>query len=199
MLTLVTLADPAAVPAAALAAAVEIALAHDERCRSRHVAMRSDGTAVALMLPRGTVLRDGTLLAASDGRLAVVRAAPQAVLRVAAASPPDLLRVVYHLANRHVPMQLGADHVLIEPDPVLARLAASLGATVTAATCKFEPESGAYHGHAHADGPDEAVSAAGAAGGGHAHDLDPEDAAAGRIGEQLSIEAHARRAGAGPA
>jgi urease accessory protein len=167
---------------------IELVLTQDERARSRHVTTLADGTAVALLLPRGTVLRDGMLLSAEDGRQAVVRAAPQPVLRVSAASPLQLLRAVYHLANRHVPMQIAADHALIEPDPVLQRLAQALGATVESIMAPFEPEPGAYQGHGHAD-----IGA-----GDHAaHGLDAADASAGRIGESLSIAAHARRAGAG--
>jgi urease accessory protein len=170
---------------------VELVLTRDERARSRHVAVLADGTAVALLLPRGTVLTDGTLLSAEDGRLAVVRAAAQPVLRISAASPLQLLRTVYHLANRHVPMQIGADHALIEPDPVLRRLAQALGATIESVIVPFEPEAGAYQGQGHVhDGSGDPPANA-------THGLDAEDASAGRIGEMLSIAAHARRAGAG--
>jgi len=191
-------------------ATLELPLAHDERARSRHVTTLPDGTPIVLLLPRGTALTDGTVLAADDGTRAVVRAAAEPVLCVAATTPQALVRVVYHLANRHVPMQLAADHVLIEPDPVLARLAQALGATVESQHRPFEPEPGAYQGHGqpghgrHGDPVGQGGHAAGqAAAHPHSHGdggaTAELDAAAGRIGEQLSIEAHARpRAPAAP-
>jgi urease accessory protein len=158
------------------AAARTVCLSYDERARSRLAAVCDDGTALAVLLPRGTVLRDGMLLEADDGSLVRVVAAGQPVARITAADPLALLRAVYHLANRHVPAQLAPDHVLIERDPVLERLLASLGATVEPVTCPFDPEPGAYAGHAHA---------------GHGHD--ERDPASASLGEQLSLEAHRER------
>lgn len=156
--------------------AVRLRLTHEERARSRLATVVADGTAVAVLLPRGTVLCDGAVLEGEDGALAVVEAAPQPVLRVTAESPLALLRVVYHLANRHVAAQLAADAVLIEPDPVLERMLLALGARVERMEAPFEPEVGAYHAH-----------------GAHAHGVDAEDAAAGAVGEALSIAAHRRQ------
>jgi urease accessory protein len=159
--------------------ALRLALTHEERARSRLAAMLPDGTAVALRLPRGTLLRDGALLQSEDGALLLVEAAAQPLTRISAESPLALLRAVYHLANRHVPAQLAEDGVLIERDPVLERMLAALGAKVEHIEAPFEPEAGAYQAHAahHTHGA-------------QAHGGEDEDAAAGAIGEALSIAAH---------
>jgi urease accessory protein len=164
--------------AAQRARAHVVRLSYDERVKSRFAAMTEDGIALAVLLPRGSVLRDGTVLAAADGTFVIVQAAPQALARVRAATPLQLLRSVYHLANRHVPAQLAADHVLIERDPVLERMLASLGATVEHVEQPFDPEAGAYDGHQHAHG--------------HGHRDEVDDVSA-NVGEQLSIEAHRAR------
>lgn len=156
-------------PGDAAPATHELHLGCDERGKSRLAAICSDGTAVAILLPRGTVMRDGTLLAADDGAVVRVTAAAQPVLRVSADTPLALLRAVYHLANRHVSAMIAADHVLIEPDPVLERLLAALGARVEHLQAPFDPEPGAYGGHSHGD---------------------PLDDVSATLGEQLSIEAH---------
>lgn len=172
--------------AAEAAAALRLRLTHDERARSRLAAMSVDGRAVAIVLrdhPRGVALADGCVLAGDDGALAIVEAAAQPLARVTAGSPLALMRAVYHLANRHVAAQLAADHVLIERDPVLASMLVGLGAQVELVEAPFAPESGAYaggHGHGH--------------GHGHAH-CDEIDEVSATVGEQLSIAAHARRAG----
>jgi urease accessory protein len=163
------------------AAAVTLVLPYEERVRQRLAAVVADGprrgSAVALLLdaPRGSVLRDGTVLAGPDGALAIVRAAPQAVTRVTAPDALTLLRAVYHLANRHVPAQLALDAVLIERDPVLERMLAALGALIEHVDAPFDPEPGAY-------------------GGGHRHDSDAGDDPGATVGEQLSIAAHRARA-----
>ncbi|HTT11707.1 MAG TPA: urease accessory protein UreE [Burkholderiaceae bacterium] len=159
-------------PSAPARAAHDLSLDYDQRVKRRLAAVCTDGTAVAILLPRGTVMRDGTLLAADDGTVIRVVAAAQPVVRIAA-TPLTLIRAVYHLANRHVAAHLGADHVLIEPDPVLERLLQSIGARLEHLVMPFDPEPGAYGGHSHGD----------------AHEAD----GAATIGEQLSIEAHRDR------
>ena len=162
--------------AAESASAVRLSLVHDERVRSRLASMLPNGTAVAIVLPRGTVVRGGSVLMGDDGALAIIEAAPQPLVRATAGEPLQLLRAVYHLANRHVPVQLGIDHVLIERDPVLERMLISLGARVEHVELPFEPEAGAYaadeHGHDH---------------GSHRGEV---DAVSATVGEQLSIAAH---------
>lgn len=155
-----------------------LVLTHDERAKSRLAAMCEDGTAAAILLARGTVLRDGTVLAGDSGEYAIVRAAPQPLARVTAATPLQLMRAVYHLANRHVPVQLGADCVLIERDAVLERMLRALDVRIEHVEAPFDPDPGAYGGHGH-----------------HHHHDEPDDVSA-TLGEQLSVEAHrARTAG----
>jgi urease accessory protein len=157
------------------ARALALPLTHAERVKSRLVVMQPEG-AIAIVLPerRRAALRDGTVLAGDDGTLAVIVAAPEPLARVTA-QPPLLMRAVYHLANRHVPVQLASDHLLIERDPVLERMLAALGAGIEHVELPFDPEPGAYEGHSH----------------GHGAHVD-DDPASATVGEQLSIAAHAR-------
>ncbi len=172
MLRLTRVVDPES--AQPPAGALRLRLTWDERVRSRLAAMSEDGTAVAIVLPRGTVLRDGTVLAGDEGAFAVVEAAPQPLARITADDPLLLLRAVYHLANRHVPAHIETGMILIESDPVLERMATNLGARVEHVVQPFEPEAGAYHE------------------GGHAHGGEHDDPSR-TIGEELSIAAHRRR------
>jgi urease accessory protein len=134
-----------------------VELGWDLRQKSRFDAVDSAGRQLGFMLPRGTVLRGGDVAVAEDGSLVKVLAAPQAVLVVRACNehgtPRDLLRAAYHLANRHVPLELQADRLLLEPDHVLADMLRAMHLIVNEAHSAFEPESGAYaaagHGHGH--------------------------------------------------
>jgi urease accessory protein len=143
----------------------------DTRQKSRFGATDSAGRELAVLLPRGTVLRGGDVLVVDDGSLVRVQAAPQPVLQVrhcsAHGSPFDLLRAAYHMGNRHVPLELQPDLLQLEPDPVLADMLRRQHLIVSEAQAAFEPEAGAYGegaGHGHHHGHD------------HSHDHDHEGA-----------------------
>ena len=154
--------------------AASVELDWDVRQKSRFDATDSMGRALGVFLPRGTLVRGGDMLVAEDGSLIKVLAAPQPVLVVrhcpAHGAPFDLLRAAYHLGNRHVQLQLTADHLKFEPDHVLADMLRQMHLIVTEANEPFEPEGGAYaaggHGHVH-DHPHDQD---------HAHDHDHDSA-----------------------
>src|ERR1700760_199503 len=136
--------------------ASEVELDWDVRQKSRIEATDSLGRALNVFLPRGTVLRGGDVLVCEDGSLVRVKAAPQPVLVVTHCTdhgtPFDLLRAAYHLGNRHVPLELQPDRLLLEPDHVLADMLRGQHLIVNEASSAFEPEGGAYGaggGHAH--------------------------------------------------
>jgi urease accessory protein len=131
-----------------------LTLAFDARCKSRLAATLDSGEEVALLLPRGTVLRDGDVLVADDGGLVCVVAAPESVLYVRAPDVLTLTRAAYHLGNRHTPVEVGADYLKLEYDPVLADMLKRLGASVDQVEMQFQPETGAYGG-GHRHGHDE--------------------------------------------
>ena len=137
--------------------ALGLTLAYEDRRRSRLRTRLDDGTEVALLVPRGTVLRDGDCLAGDDDPTLVrVRAAAE-TLSVARTSDAHLLsRAAYHLGNRHVPLQLTPGQLSYQHDHVLDGLVRDLGLDVDIQTGPFEPEAGGYrhdgtagHGHAH--------------------------------------------------
>ena len=164
--------------------AATVELDWDVRQKSRFDATDSQGRALGVFLPRGTVVRGGDVLVAEDGSLVRVLAAAQPVLRVTHCtqhgSPFDLLRAAYHLGNRHVQLELKPDHLKLEPDHVLADLLRQMHLIVGEANEPFEPESGAYaaaapaaahgHGHAQGHGHDHAHEHAHAHGPGCGHD-----------------------------
>lgn len=129
-----------------------LALTAAERTRSRYRWQTPTGEGILLHLPRGTVLRDGDLLAAeAEEPVARVLAQPEPVLIVTAKHPLDLLRAAYHLGNRHVALEIEAHCLKLSPDPVLQAMLEQLGLQVIEAIQSFQPESGAYHPHNHAN------------------------------------------------
>lgn len=122
-------------------------LSYDRRLHTRQRACLEGGEHIALMLPRGTVLRDGDVLRCEGGRLVQVRAALECISRIASSNPLHLARAAYHLGNRHVPTELGKGFVAYLHDHVLDDMIQRLGLEVTVASAPFDPEPGAY-GHA---------------------------------------------------
>jgi urease accessory protein len=130
-----------------------LSLSYDRRRNSRQRACLDGGEHIALMLPRGTVLREGDVLRCEGGRLVRVRAAPECVSRVTSKDAPQLARAAYHLGNRHVPMELGNGFVAYLHDHVLDDMIRGLGLTIAVVDAPFEPEPGAYgHGGDHSHG-----------------------------------------------
>ncbi len=127
------------------------------RQRSRFRARLDGGREVGVLLSRGEALRDGDRLEAEDGRCVRVVAASEDVAVARSFDAHQLARACYHLGNRHVPLQIGADCVRFQPDPVLEDMLRELGLAVGRETSSFQPEPGAYgqgghshsHGHAH--------------------------------------------------
>ncbi len=131
----------------------------DRRVRSRQRVVLDDGREAGLFLARGQVLRDGDLLAGTDGLLVRVRAAAEPVSEVHCDDALLLARACYHLGNRHVVLQIGPGFVRYPHDHVLDDMLRGLGLQPTYAEAPFEPEPGAYGGasghhggHAHGHG-----------------------------------------------
>lgn len=123
-------------------------MTYDERFLRRKVVTTAQNATVLVDLPHTTSLDHGDALELSDGRLIAILAADEALLSI---TGPDLVRLAWHIGNRHTPCQVAADHLLIQADPVIGHMLEHLGATVTPVFTAFTPEGGAYgHGRTHA-------------------------------------------------
>lgn len=144
----------------------EITLDHHARHRRRFTMTADGGTAFLLDLDKATVLDDGDAVKLEDGRLVRVRAAPEELVEVTTANPLRLMKVAWHLGNRHVPAEITETAVYFVDDHVLTEMVRGLGAGVAKVVRPFRPEKGAYeaaeahgghdHGHDHDQGHDPA-------------------------------------------
>jgi urease accessory protein len=129
-----------------------VTLDHEGRNR-RRIALKGDkGLDFLLDLDKATTLSDGDAVKLEDGRLVEVKAAPQRLLEIRAENPLRLLRVAWHIGNRHAPAEVLADAIYIEEDHVLAEMVRGQGCTATPVERPFQPERGAYDhdcGHDH--------------------------------------------------
>lgn len=134
----------------------------DRRFRRRFVLRTERGEDVLLDLPQAVRLRDGAGLCLEDGSVVRVLAQAEALLEIGAADHAHLMRIAWHLGNRHLPVQFVGDKIRIRADHVIADMVAGLGGQVRAMQAPFDPEAGAYaasasehhHQHNHHDDDD---------------------------------------------
>lgn len=139
-----------------------VTLDFDDRFRRRKRTVAEDGFAFLLDLEEATALRDGDGLLLEGGGVILVRAAPEPLVEIRADSPGKLMRLAWHLGNRHLPTEIQPEYLLIRDDHVILAMLRGLGAEVRQVSAPFNPEGGAYgehnrqpdHHHHHHDGHD---------------------------------------------
>jgi urease accessory protein len=160
------------------AASDTVLLDFDARHRRRMAMTAERGTAFLLDLPDAVVLKDGDGLILEDGRIVEVRAALEPLAEIGAADAATLLRLAWHLGNRHLPARIEAGRILIRRDHVIEAMVAGLGGRVSLISAPFEPEGGAYagghghaeaHAHSHSHSESDGHGHAESHGHGHAH------------------------------
>ncbi len=135
-----------------VAAADTVVLDFDDRHRRRMAMTGTRGLEFLLDLENAVALRGGDALVLEDGRLIEVVAAPEPLAEIRVADPQHLVRVAWHLGNRHLPVQIMPKGLRIRRDHVIEAMVRGLGARVIEIEAPFDPEGGAYAG-GHAPGP----------------------------------------------
>ena len=161
-----------------------VVLDFDDRHRRRMAMTGTRGLEFLLDLENATALRGGDALVLEDGRLIEVVAAAEPLLEIRGRDPSHLVRLAWHLGNRHLPTQIMAKGLRIRRDHVIEAMVNGLGARVIEIEAPFDPEGGAYAGHAHAD-EDAAHHHAG-----HAHDHAAHDHGHHRHGDHHHHDEH---------
>jgi urease accessory protein len=137
------------IPGGNRAAEDTVILPYDRRQKARQRVRLLSGGEAGLLLPRGTTLKNGDLLATDRGSFLKVVAADEQVSVARVDDHRQLARIAYHLGNRHVAVQVLADRLIYLHDHVLDDMVRGLGARVVVTRQPFEPEEGAYHGGGH--------------------------------------------------
>jgi urease accessory protein len=132
------------------AAADTVVLGFDDRHRRRMAMTGTRGLEFLLDLENAIALRGGDALVLEDGRLIEVVAAAEPLVEIRGVDPLHLVRVAWHLGNRHLPTQIMPKGLRIRRDHVIEAMVKGLGARIIEIEAPFDPEGGAYAGHAHA-------------------------------------------------
>jgi urease accessory protein len=136
-------------------AAGTLTLDFDARHRRRIRLTTDQGEDVLLDLPKAAAMADGDGLLLEDGKWLKVQAAAELTVEVRHEDPGQLMRLAWHLGNRHLPTEVGETVLRIRPDHVIEHMLQGFGAVLVKVRVPFQPEGGAYSGqiqhHDHAD------------------------------------------------
>ena len=132
-------------------AAGSLTLDFDARHRRRIRLTADQGEDVLLDLPKAVAMADGDGLQLEDGRWLKVQAAAELIVEVRHEDPNQLVRLAWHLGNRHLPTEIRSQVLRIRPDHVIEHMLHGFGAELVVVRAPFQPDGGAYttHGHHH--------------------------------------------------
>lgn len=154
-------------------------LSYDDRFRRRILLTGERGTQVLLSLKEAQHLQSGDALVCGDGSLIEVVAAPERLIEIRCETEVLLLRMAWHLGNRHLPTQIERDCIRIRYDKVILDMVTGLGGDASVINEAFNPEGGAYGGlgrvlgHDHNTGDDIGQSLDQSHGHSHVHSHEP--------------------------
>jgi urease accessory protein len=149
-----------------------VVLDFDDRHRRRMAMTGTRGLDFLLDLEEAVALRGGDALVLEDGRLIEVVAAPEPLIEIRGADAAQLVRIAWHLGNRHLPTQITARGLRIRRDHVIEEMVRGLGGRVIEIEAPFDPEGGAYSSAPHAHESAHAGHSHAAPAHGHSHDHD---------------------------
>ena len=128
-----------------------ITLTYDQRFirRKKLVSDNNFGFLVNLSETVSLKKNDGFLL--DNGSIILIKSAEEELLEI---TSNNLIKITWHIGNRHIPCQIENERLLIQVDKVIENLIIKLGGSVKKVNEEFNPEGGAYglgrtHGHKH--------------------------------------------------
>jgi urease accessory protein len=130
-----------------------VSLTYDARLLRRKRLFTSGEEPFLVDLAQTTSVNAGDVFALDDGRHIRVVAADEPLMRVTG----DLIRLAWHVGNRHAPCAIMANALIVQREKVMRGMLEHLGATVTDFDGPFTPEGGAY-GHGRTMGHDHSHS-----------------------------------------
>jgi urease accessory protein len=122
-------------------------LAWHERRWTRKRVTTTAGREIALALPTGSVLRPGDVVAVESEWYLAIEANPEQVLAISPRSPAEAIRIAFEVGNRHFPLALDGDLLLVPDDGAMEQLLRRLDASWQRRQAVFDPLGGSMHQH----------------------------------------------------
>ena len=128
-----------------------ISLSYDERFLRRKKLISDNKVEFLVNLPETISLKENSSFVLENGSFILIKYAKEPLLEIVS---ENLMKIVWHIGNRHIPCQIELDRLLIQEDKVIEELIIKLGGKIKKIHEEFCPEGGAYglgrtHGHKH--------------------------------------------------
>ncbi len=128
-----------------------IELSYDERFLRRKKLRSYNGTEFLVDLKNTISLKKDDIFKLDSGSLINVRYKIEELLEI---KGNNLMHLIWHIGNRHIPCQIEENRILIQNDKVIEEMILRLNGQTKVVLEAFDPEGGAYgigrtHGHRH--------------------------------------------------
>ena len=128
-----------------------IELSYDERFLRRKKLTSYNGIEFLVDLKKTISLKKDDMFKLDSGLLINVRYKIEELLEI---KGDNLMHLIWHIGNRHIPCQIEENRILIQNDKVIEEMILRLNGQTKVVLEAFDPEGGAYgigrtHGHRH--------------------------------------------------
>ncbi|MEN3930447.1 urease accessory protein UreE [Microvirga sp. W0021] len=153
-----------------------VVLDHEARQQKSMSLFGENGTKAEFASDKAPNLKDGDALKLEDGKLLLVKAANENLLKVTAENPLRLVRLAWQLGSQHALVEATADALFVERSAALEELVRGQGCSSEAVERPFNPEQAAHshdcchHDHDHGHHHHHHDHGEGCGCGGHGHD-----------------------------
>ena len=99
-----------------------------------------------LQLPREGIINDGDIFRTNQENIFIcVKARIENLFQIHTSSKLNMLKLTYHLGNRHIRMEINDNYLFVKEDHVIKNLLESFDAEIKLVNKKFFPEIGAFN------------------------------------------------------
>ena len=99
-----------------------------------------------LQLPREGIIKDGDIFRTNQENIFIcVKAKIENLFQISTSSKLKMLKLIYHLGNRHIGIEIYDNYLFVKEDHVIKNLLENFDAEIKLVNKKFFPEIGAYY------------------------------------------------------
>ncbi|MDC3073264.1 urease accessory protein UreE [Prochlorococcus sp. AH-716-O13] len=125
---------------------LKLTLSSDQRRIFRGRRQSDCNQEIQLQLPRNGKLNDGDILRTNHKSLFIqIIAEKENLLEITARTNLELIKVAYHLGNRHVEIEINENTLFTKSDYIIEDLLKNFDVVLLKVKKKFYPEIGAFH------------------------------------------------------
>ena len=117
----------------------KLVLTWEERRWLRGRFTTARGRKIGIALPTGTKLSPGTILHVEEEWYLRIEAAAEAILEIFPTAYAEAVKIAFEIGNRHFPLALKGNSILVPDDKAMVRLMERMGARVERRREIFDP------------------------------------------------------------